>query len=259
MTPTPEQPEQRFIGADFDPELKPNPQMLALVTSLGAELAAGSKPEFLFTCGIREGMLTVQGGPKRKPTILLFMTQFAALDYLSATGLSGEVRPIRFEAVPELIQKWLGAGVGNLALDRCPRCPVMLLVDLTTITNLDKLTRLWGIRRATQICYGRVSVQRFLRAKDSGDRRAALELIRDHIDCSVPYVYELLAMVAQTDGDVPAQSAAIKALEQFGPQFANWESRWDSSSSDVWTQAMAQAYVGLCLSFGMDLSRAQQA
>jgi hypothetical protein len=259
QTPEPEQQIPLVAGAEFDPALQPNPQTVLLVKALAKELAVGQKPEFLFVCEISKGVLAFEGGGNGKPTVLLFMTPFAALDYLSATGTAAQVHPIKFEAVPDLAQQCVAAGAGGFALNRCPRCPLILSADLATMANKEKFALFWGLRRAAQICFGQRSAQEFLAAKDPATRRAALELIRDHIDCSVPYVYELLAMVARADDDVPAKSAAVKELEKFGPQFANWELRWDTSSPEVWTQAMAEAFAGLCLSFGMEPRRAQRA
>ena len=109
--------------------------------------------------------------------------------------------------------------------------------------------------RAAQLYFGQRTVHQFLAAKDTAARKAALILIRDHIDASVPYVYELLAFFARDEGDNTAGEAALKQLEKFGPRFANWEAKWDGSSMDRWMKAMAEAQAGLPLSFGMHFKR----
>ena len=89
-------------------------------------------------------------------------------------------------------------------------------------------------------------------ATDRPRARAALELIRDHIDPGVAWVFELIAFLACMDGVQEASLAAIERLKDFGPEFADWASRWSTSSNPaLMTGSLVRATVGLCLSFGI--------
>jgi hypothetical protein len=76
-------------------------------------------------------------------------------------------------------------------------------------------------------------------------------MIRDHIDCGVPYLHELIAFVAQSEGDDVALETSRERMREFGPLFADWESKWDAAG---FSQALANATVGLSLSFGIEIN-----
>lgn len=238
-------------GLAFDPALKPDPLAVQVVTARAKQLADGPKPEWLFLCSVTNGLLTYQTDPNTK-VVLLFMTPFAAADYANTTKTAAQIRQIKFDAVPESANKWLAAGARGLALNRCPRCPVTLCTPLQAVANRKIFELLWAARRAAQFYFGQRTVQQYLTAKEPSARRASLELIRDHIDGGVPYVYELLAFFARSERDEPARNAALEELKKFGPQFANWEATWGSASTDVWVRAMVGAHIGLCQAFGME-------
>lgn len=252
IPPAPEPPPKRGSSEAFvfDPALKPDPRATQAVQEAAKELAEGPKPEWLFLCALPNGLLSFQSGTESK-IVLLFLTIFAALDYLEATKTAAEVRAINFESIPELAMKWQAAGATGLALNRCPRCPLIAAAMLDSVADARSFALFWGVRRATQIHFGQRAVREFLTAKEMPARRSALEHLRDHIDCSVPYVYELLAFFAHLEKDESAHRAALEQLKKFGPPFANWQSKWDDSSSDNWIRALAEANVGLCQSFGI--------
>jgi len=246
-------------GPPFDPALKPDPKSVQVVQNMAKDLAAAQKPEWLYLCNIvGTGLLTFHASAKDKPVVLLFTTPLAALDYIGVTKITAQVNQVQFEAVPEMAGKWLAAGAGSLALNRCPRCPVILSVPLGVIADKERFAMVWAVRRATQLYFGQRAVRQFMTTKDNAARKSALELIRDHVDCSVPYAYEFLAFFAHCERDGVAKNAALDRLKQFGPYFANWESKWEISSTETWTRAMAEAMTGLCLSFGMQVNPSSQ-
>jgi hypothetical protein len=234
--------------------LKVDPAGVAFIQTTAQELAAGPKPELLFLCATAGGgVVTLQASPKDKPVALVFTTALAAMDYISEKKMAAQVHSVKFEEMPEMSRKWLAAGAGGLALNRCPRCSVILSTPIAEVANREKFVMFWALRRAAQIWFGQKAVRQYLAAKETAARRAAMELIRDHVDCAVPYVYEFLAFFARMEGDEPGKKKALEQLVTFGPQFANWEARWDPSSREIWVRAMAEAHVGLCLSFGIQL------
>jgi len=120
-----------------------------------------------------------------------------------------------------------GSGVAfDLALNCCPRCPTVLATPLNAVADMHTFVMVWGLRRAAQLYFRQREVHQFLAAGETSARRNTLELIRDHIDCGIPYLYELLAFFAGSEGDETAKNAALEQLKKFGPQFANWESKW---------------------------------
>jgi hypothetical protein len=144
-------------GVTFDAALQPDADTVEAVRQMAKQLVDGPKPERLFLCGHAKGVMTFQPSSGAPRVLLLFMTPFAALDYLAATK--------------------------------------------------------------TQF--------------------------------GIPYVHELIAAFARVSGDEANKNVAIEQLKLFGPQFANWEQKWDLSSTGEWTRAMAEAMTGLCLSFGI--------
>ena len=101
-----------------------------------------------------------------------------------------------------------------------------------------------------------MEVREFLQQQKTARPRArqALETIRDHIDCSSPYLHELIAFLARMDRDEPAKTQAVERLKDFGPQFADWEARWDTNRSPkTMIQSLATAVFGLAKSFDIEI------
>lgn len=242
-------------GIAFDLALRqPDPAGVQFVTEMAVKLAAGPKPEWLYVCGQDEGFFMFKANAEDKPVVLLFMTPFAALDYIVTTKANAQVRQIKFDSVPDRAKKWIELGIpGGVALNRCPRCPIFLSIPLPALTKMETLLQVWATRRATQLYFGQRTVREFLGNQDSAARIVALEQIRDHIDCGIPYVYELLGFLGRLQGNASVQSAALEQLQKFGPPFADWETRWDPSSTGM-QRIAAEAYVGLGRSFGIQIN-----
>ena len=228
----------------------PDPQAVQFVTEMSRVLAAGPKPEWLFFCRLQSGDLMFQPDAQNKVG-LLFTSPFAATDYVAATKQVAQLRQVKFEDVATLSSNWLAAGASGLALNRCPRCPVILFAPLRRLADTQAFATFWAVRRATQLYFAQRLVNQFLADREIASKRIALQMIRDHVDCGIPYLYELLASFARMEGDEAGKNAAVQQLNQFGPPFLNWEARWDASSIDAWAPAMAEALFGLCQSVGI--------
>ena len=168
-------------------------------------------------------MLQSPGG--QPPVMLLFSTPFAASDYLRATGTQGKVGQLKAEMLPPLAQSWLSMGVQSAALDPCPRCPQYLSISLASMAKWTKedFVKISANHRATRFVQGQPGLDprwAVPRAGDHAATRADLEYIRDHFDCGIPYLHQLIGLLAGIQGDEPAKAASVERLKEFGPQFA---------------------------------------
>ena len=73
-------------------------------------------------------------------------------------------------------------------------------------------------------------------------KRATLEILRDHVAYDVPYVHWLIALIAGVQGDENTKAAALACLMDFGPDVASQMSVTEGNVDDkAWTEAMAKA------------------
>jgi hypothetical protein len=231
-----------------------DPQAVNEVVRRQALLKSGQAPEWLFVCAAQNGLITWRH--ENKPVILLFTTPLAAKDYIAVTKVAAEVRQFKVESLPATARNWLAAGIERFALNRCPRCTVFNTYATQDLIN-GKFLEFWSLARALQWFRGEIRVREYLQysATDRPRARAALELIRDHIDPGIVWVFELIAFLARMDNDQTANLAAIERLKDFGPEFADWASRWSTSSNPApMASALAKATLGLCLTFGIQLN-----
>jgi hypothetical protein len=70
-----------------------------------------------------------------------------------------------------------------------------------------------------------------------------LEYVRDHFDCGVPYLHQMIGLLAGVQHDELAKATAMERLKEFGPQF--------EGPLDFSPKLMATATVGLMGNFGM--------
>jgi len=75
--------------------------------------------------------------------------------------------------------------------------------------------------------------------------RSDLEYVRDHFDCGVPYLHQMIGLLAGMQQDELAKAAAMERLKEFGPQF--------EGPLDFSPELMATATVGLMTNFGIAL------
>jgi hypothetical protein len=211
-------------------------------------LDSGRIPEWLFVCGVNNNLLTFQPGSDQKRVMPLFSSQFAASDYLRATRTSAAVGQLKVEKLPELAQSWLSLGLQSSVLDRCPRCPQFLAIDLAGMMKWTKedFAKAWAHLRATRLVLGEVRIRsaiNHLAASSHAAARGDLEYVRDHFDCGIPYLHQVIGLVAGIQQDELAKANAIERLKEFGPQF--------EGPLDFSPQLLATATVGLMTNFGM--------
>lgn len=214
-------------------------------------VASGQAPELFFVGRTNSGILTF--AHENKPLILLFTTPHAALDYIRVNKSACEVGQLRFDTLPNAGLAWAGAGAEKFTLNRCPRCPVFTMYPIQALGQRDQLLTIWAMERATRQFQGEMKVREFMQYQSTSRprARAALELIRDHINCSVPYLHELIAFLARMDNDEVGKAAAVERLKEFGPQFEDFDSRW--AMPDM-PKSIATAMVGLLTNFGIPLT-----
>ena len=119
------------------------------------------------------------------------------------------------------------------------------------LTQMAKWTRedfakTWALFRATRQVLGEIRCRSAMSRLSTGsfaEARADLEYIRDHFDCSIPYLHQMIGMIAGTQNDHTAKAAAMERLKEFGPEF--------QAPLDFSPQLMATATVGMMLNFGI--------
>jgi hypothetical protein len=211
-------------------------------------LVSGRIPEWLFVCSNTRSLLLFQPGRDQKPMVLLFSNPFAAADYLRATGTSGTVGQFKLDDLPARAQSWLSAGVQAAVLDRCPRCSQFLSIDLETMAkgNKEDFAKIWAYNRATRLVLAAIRIRSAMKHSAAGAHAAAridLEYVRDHFDCGVPYLHQVIGLLAEMQQDESAKANAMERLKEFGPQF--------QGPLVFSPEQVATANVGLMASFGM--------
>jgi hypothetical protein len=211
-------------------------------------LDADRIPVALVVCTVGNGLLTFLPGAGQKPVMLLFSSIFAATDYLRATGTTGGTGQLKVEALPGLAQTWMTVGLEAAVLDRCPRCPQFLSMALAQMAKWTRedFAKTWAHLRATRQVLGEIryrSAMSRLSAGSLAEARADLEYIRDHFDCGIPYLHQMIGMIAGMQNDHTAKAAAMERLREFGAEF--------EGPVDFSPQLMATATVGMMLNFGI--------
>ncbi len=226
-----------------------------------AMFEAGERPRsfYLAIDTVQGGLVAFKLNGELRSAALVFTSGFQAFDYLRASGMPGEVQEIPATVLQSHMKDWLEAGAGAIALDRCPRCPICLAIPIRGYLTDEQVGRVWAIHRSARI----FQVQRYLRAwlgdrpvSGSGDevvdrveKRKILEMIRDHLDCSVPYLHWMIALEAGVSRNEEVRLAAVKRLQEFGPQFSDRVT--SSSEGDGWSAALSECHVGLLASYDM--------
>ena len=180
--------------------------------------------------------------------MLLFSSPFATTDYLRATGTQGTVGQCRVDALRELAQSWIASGVQAATLDRCPRCPEFLSIALAGLANWTKedFAKIWVRHRATRLVLGELRVRSALDHVAKGTHAAArsdLEYARDHFDCGIPYLHQMIGLLAGLEGDESGKAVCVERLKEFGAEF--------ECSLDFSPELLVKAMTGLMLNFGM--------
>ena len=73
--------------------------------------------------------------------------------------------------------------------------------------------------------------------------RSDLEYVRDHFDCGVPYLHQMIGLIAGLQHDEVARSNAMERLKEFGPEF--------KSPLEFSTELLVTATLGMMANFGI--------
>ncbi len=211
-------------------------------------IQASKLPEWLFVAAYpsNRGLVCVGSEDGSPRALLLFTSHLLAKDYIHATGTEAEVGGVKTEDIFESAKEWFSTGVNSFILDRCPRCNVANLIASDALLNREKFLACWAAHTAARSWKGAQLVAQAMghvSIKSWGEALAALEQIRDHVDCGNPYAHQMIGLFARMLGDQGKVRTAAEHLKDFGPQFAG---KTEFSPEDY-----AEANVGLLASFGM--------
>jgi hypothetical protein len=213
-------------------------------------LKTGWAPRSVFVCQAKVGQVVFRYDQGKRAAMLMFSTPYFAADYIRVTGLAATVGEVKVEALHRVAETWISSGVAGFFLNRSPRCqhPRQSLITTKVLLAQEQAAfhKVWAIDRSTRTYLGGNLVRAacaHLQAHFPADARRLLEEVRDHIDCGVPYLHQILALVYEMLGDQAAKSAAAARLAEFGPQF---ERQVEFSANLV-----ATASVGLMMTFGL--------
>jgi hypothetical protein len=232
----------------------------AITERANAMFDAGIRPGSLYLAidAASKGVVCFQA-PQFGAAALVFTSGFQAADYLRESKIPGGVHEFPATTLQSSMEGWKRSGAGAFALDRCPRCPAWLPIPIEDGLTYDQICRVWAIHRATRIFQAQRALHFYMDTSPENNlpdhvenrrmKRKALESIRDHHDCSVPYLHWMIALEAGVSHDDDVRLAAIERLREFGPMFH--DKAVMSSEGEAWVQAVAECQVGLLRSFEM--------
>jgi hypothetical protein len=238
--------EQATAFAEPAASIRPTPARTAEIRRRVQQiLTSGQAPEWIFVCQIDSGLLGLPYAPDKNPALLLFTDQFAAQDYVRATHVTGRIGQIKLESLPEMARDWVSAGIEHFVLNRCPRCPHFKLIKTAALRTKQDFVVFWAAERAARWLYGEIlfrSASDHIKSGSHAKARADLEYIRDHLNCAIPYLHQLIGLLADVQRDEAARIAADERLKEFG----NFEGTTKFS-----IEAFSAAAVGLMMNLGM--------
>lgn len=257
---TPEFATQPTKQVPIDPALLLLPAIHAAVPGIkeraNAMFEAGIRPGSLYLAIDAASHAMVVFRTPKFDAALVFTSSFHAEDYLRESKISGGVHEFPATTLQSYMENWKSNGAGAFALDHCPRCPVSLSIPIKGGMTYEQICRVWAVHRTTRILQAQRCLRVFMDTspennwEDRGIKRKALESIRDHLDCSVPYLHWMIALEAGTARDEDGRLAAVERLREFGPMFCEKVTS-SSEGYDAWAKAVAECHVGLLGSFEM--------
>lgn len=190
------------------------------------------QPLFTTLWAVREqGVLSfdLPGGAGR--CVPVFSTPFRAADYvhtLVTPGLALHYLASSPEQLVHMLRDLEGAGIGKVALDRCPRCDVFTTIDGASLRTADDALTVWAIWKATELARLRLYVEYARAAARAGRlavaRDVALETV-GHVCVEAPQPHLLLGQLAVARGDRVLLNEARAFPRYF--RFEPWERQLD--------------------------------
>jgi len=225
----------------------------------------GAKPELLhYLVYPQQGhtfSVTTSDGSR---TILpLFTSKLMANAYLAAKKIGAVAAVCRLENLPTLAEKWAAAGMNFYAFNICCRCASLILHPIAELQSEESVVNRWrndaAHRRQFAETFGRNAYN--VIGSNPKAARTWFEAMRDHIDPANPYLHWVIAVLAGMAGDMDANAASIKRLEEFGPPFIGklQGTSFDATQAGSQMSTMAEAMVGLGASLGiLDLGKMEK-
>lgn len=189
-----------------------------------------------------------------KTILLLFGSIWMANAYVAARGLKAVTAGCRLESLPQQAEKWIAAGINFFALNPCPKCGNGTIYPINELQSEEQFVQSFGLDAVNRRIYGEIII-RNCQSQLTNHKvvRNNLERVRDHLDCTNPYIHWMIAVLAGMAGDIEANTAAIDRLEQFGPPFIGKVKRnsFDPKDPDSQMRSIPEAMIGLLASYGI--------
>lgn len=217
----------------------------------------GPKPKLVFYLVYpQQGHTLTVSTPDGSKTILpIFSSVLMAKAYLAGKGLQAVIAACLVDAFAEQTDKWITAGMNCYALNPCFRCGTLSFFPITDLQIEGQFFQTWGLETIARRIFTEVTVRNAQNqiATNPKAARDLLERVRDHLDCDVPYLHWVIAILAGLTGDMQANAAAIQRLEQFGPDFAGKLQgvSFDPAVPGSQMSTMPGAIMGLLASYGL--------
>jgi len=149
----------------------------------------------------QQGMLTM-ALPDGSQCLPIFTSAFRSFDYkhvLLANGPPAAYMASTPLQLVSMLGKLREMGIGQCALDRCPRCTVVTLIDSASIRTADDAITCWVISRGGDLARTELYLDYAKAAALAGKRTVARDVALEtvaHVSLEDPRVHYLLGQVA---------------------------------------------------------------
>lgn len=198
----------------------------------GPERPADDRPLLTaFLNGERTGIMTMTLSEDGAQCVPVFSTPVRAADYLQVLLADGpslaylSSTPVEFVAVLRDLES---LGITTFALDRCPRCAVVMSVESRSVTTPNDVITIWAVHKATELARAELYLAYALEAARNGMLDAARDVALEtlgHVSLEDPDTHLLLGQVAVGLRDRTLILEAKAFLRFFG--FRPWEMKLD--------------------------------
>jgi hypothetical protein len=220
-------------------------------------MKSGQRPQVvLYLVFPQQGhTLTVSTKDGKKTIVPLFGSTWIAKAYLTGKGIQALIAACRLDGLANQADKWVAAGINCYALNPCFRCGNSTLYPIAELQSEEQFLETWCLDAVTRRLFAEIIVRSCQNQFGPNPKgvRDSLERVRDHLDCGIPYLHWVIAVLAGMAGDRQANAAAIQRLEEFGPDFAGKlkGNSFDFREPGSQTATMPEAIMGLLASYGI--------
>jgi len=167
------------------------------------------------------------------PCLPIFSSPFRAADYVRTQLDHGP--PVRYLSsspigLIEMLRDLREMSVNRFALDRCPRCEIVMAIESASIETVDDVVSCWSVVKATELARSDLYLnyaQASARAGELGMARdVALESV-SHVGFEDPRAHFLIGQIAIALHDRALLREAKAFLRFF--QLGSWEGRLDEA------------------------------